>query len=187
MKTDREQDGLVGSVRSLFVEIAEFTNEAGELLERPRMSLVTITYDIQGKKTGERFHRFMYTESDSDDYIFSYDTEGRISSQSYYRDSIFHSKVIPSYDNQGRVAEALFSNSEGALNYKRVLNYDAQGNPVEMGYYKLNGALVYKYAYVNEYDSTGNLIKVTALRWMVTASKSFYEPTLTTYRTLTYY
>jgi hypothetical protein len=187
MKNDREQDELLGLAQSLYVEMAEFTNEDGKLREGPRMPLITVTYDIQGTKTGEFIHSFMYTESDSDDYVFSYDTEGKVREQSYYRDGVLQTKVIPSYDTQARVAEALFCNSHGTPAYKRVLTYDAQGNPIEMGYYKVDGSLVYKYAYTNEYDSIGNLIKVTALRWVAREDKSFYEPTLVTYRTIIYY
>lgn len=187
MKSDRETAGLVGPVRSLYLETAEFINKRGKWVESHRKPMMTITFDLQGKIIGESVHRFMYSESVSENYRFSYDDEGRVSEQCRYHNGIIQNRVIPSYDNQGRVTESLVCDPDGTPKYKDTHKYDANGNPVELGYYKADGSLVYKNVYDNEYDSIGNLIKVITSRWTTRDDKLFSEPVLVTYRTITYY
>jgi len=187
MKTGKEKSGLVGAVRSLYEEISNFTNETGEWVEGTRVPLFTAIFDTQGNLIDESFHSFMYTQPASDEYICDYDSEEKVNEQAYYRDGVLQSKVIPSYDEQGRAVEAVVCDSSGTPKFRHVYKYDANGNQTEAAYYEINGSLLNKNVHNNEYDSRGNLIKVTTLSWVTKEGRSFYEPALVRYRTITYY
>lgn len=187
MKTDREQHGLLGPVQSIRLEIARFLIKGSEWVEGPRVPLTTTGYDVEGKKVGESDHSFIGTVSDSDDYVTSYDTEGKATERSCYRDGILQSKELLACDNQGRIIEELFCGADSIPKYRRTFKYDMQGEPIERAYYKADGTLIHKYVHANEYDSVGNVIKTVISRLDARDNNSTYEPTLIMYKIITYY
>lgn len=48
-KSQREQDGLVGPVRTVRIERAQLLNEAGKYIEGPRDLSETMIYDADGR------------------------------------------------------------------------------------------------------------------------------------------
>jgi hypothetical protein len=66
-----------------------------------------------------------------------------------------------------------------------VSTYDEKGNKTEEDFY--NPDLRRKETYAYEGDSTGNWIRRTTSTWVTKFGKSYFEPSLVTYRTITYY
>jgi hypothetical protein len=187
MKTQREQEGWLGPVRAVVVEMADFLERGGTQTLGPRVPLFTLEYDIQGKLVGEKTCYILHGESGVNDCITRYDTEGNISALFCFSGGEFLYKVIPTYDSNKRVVEELFCDAMGNPRYKREHKYDARGKPVEMSHCEINGTIVNKLKYDNEYDSVGNLIKVTILKLVDHGGKSSYKPVSVHFQTVTYY
>src|SRR5256885_12566314 len=51
MRTDRQTEGLVGSVRTVRIEAARFSNRLGQWVEGSREFVVLISYNVRGNKT----------------------------------------------------------------------------------------------------------------------------------------
>ena len=71
--TDRDLDGLVGSVKRIEEEVTEVKTKDGKLTEGSRRRYRSVTYDRQGRMT----RRWMnVTGTSSTDQTFSYDKKG---------------------------------------------------------------------------------------------------------------
>jgi hypothetical protein len=187
MKTQREQEGWVGSVRSVVVETADFLEQGETQSLGPRVPLFTLRYDIEGKRVGEKTYYSLHMESGSGDCVPSHDAKGNTSALFCFSNGEFLYKVIPTYDSNKRVVQELFCDATGKPHYRREHEYDARGNPIEMSYSEADGTIVNKLKYENEYDSVGNLTKVTVFKWSTGKGESFYKPVMVNYQTLTYY
>lgn len=187
MKTDREQEGWLGSVKTVIVEKADFLEEADMPALDSREPLFIVHYDIQGRKVNQNTYYHMHGESNPNDFATNYDTEGNISALFCFSKGEFLYKVIPTYDNNKRVVKELFCDAMGNPHYRRDHEYDVRGNPIEMSYSEANGAIINKLKYDNEYDSVGNLIKVTIHKWVNHGGKPFYKPISIHFQNITYH
>jgi len=78
-------------------------------------------------------------------------------------------------------------NADGSLRGKLVALYEQKGENIENASYGPDGLLVSKTRTDKEYDSHGNVIKRTMLRWVTSGGQSYFEPFYVLYITLTYY
>jgi hypothetical protein len=187
MKTQREQEGWLGPVGTVVVEMADFLERGGTQILGPRVPLFTLRYDIKGKRVEEKTYYSLHRESGANDCVTSHDTKGNTSALFCFSNGEFLYKVIPTYDSNKRVIKELFCDAMGNPHYKREHEYDARGNPIEMSHSEVNGTIVNKLKYENEYDSVGNLTKVTVFKWSTSNGESFYKPLMVNYQTITYY
>ncbi|HEX8476141.1 MAG TPA: TonB family protein [Pyrinomonadaceae bacterium] len=105
---DREQDGLVGSVRRVRTETAKLLSKEGKLVEGPRVVLETATYDIKGAKI---------------DTAYFLAAGGSLTGKEVYK-----------YDDKGNIIEMSLHRDDGSLASKEVYTYefDAVGNWTKM-------------------------------------------------------
>jgi hypothetical protein len=186
MKSQREKEGWRGPVHTVFVEMANFVEDGDKQSLGPRVPLFSVTYDPAGKRCDETTHYTELIDSHTTDYDTRYDAKGRVSEQSYYRDGMFQYKVLSTYQDEKVVTED-FCAANSTPNYKREHKYDAEGNPIEMSYSEAGGKLIYKLKYDNEYDSAGNLIKITIFQWTSEQGEELYKPLSVHFQTITYY
>jgi hypothetical protein len=75
--SDKERDGLAGSVRQMRVETAKLVNRSGKLVEGPRQLMELATYDQQGKLL-ESAHYLVSISPYGGRQEFEYDDKGNI-------------------------------------------------------------------------------------------------------------
>lgn len=75
--SDKERDGLVGSVRQMRVETAKLLNKSGKWVEGPRQLMELAAYDQQGKLL-ESAHYLVAISPYSGRQEFEYDDKGNI-------------------------------------------------------------------------------------------------------------
>lgn len=122
-RTDKGQDGLVGSVRRVRTERAELSTRDGKLTEGPRFVLSTIVYNLQGKRI------------DNAENVLNESHRGK--KQEY------------KYDNRGNVTEMILRDKAGKILSREVYAYefDEVGNWSKMVTSKAsleNGKLTYE-------------------------------------------
>ncbi len=184
-KTDREQDGLKGAVRSVQVEIACISKkENGWIISPRKLELVTI-YDCKGKRIGESFHVPVYQYSNEG--IHKYDSNGNIIEFFQYFEGVLQSKMFYTYDDYDKVIEEKAYSPKGDLYHKTFYKYDVQGKVIEMIMYNADDTVRDKHTYTNEFDLTGNLTKVIVRRWTNIDGDLIYEPLCEIYYGITYF
>jgi hypothetical protein len=118
--------------------------------------------------------------------IYTRDAKGNLIEEAFYNpNGTLKSKLINTYDAKGNRTEETVYNSDGTLRTKTVSTYDENGNKNEEDFY--NPDLRKKETYTYESDSFGNWTKRTTSTWVTKFGKSYFEPSLVTYRTITYY
>ena len=187
IKTDRERDGLFGAVRSVQQEIAYISEKAGKWVISPRQLQAVTTYDREGKRTSQSFHTHAYGQSLSEHGVTKHDVDRNIIQHSRYYEGVLQSKVFFTYDGRGRKIEEMAYSPEGVLYHRTIYKYDAQGRVVEMSTYDVGNTIISKHTYTNDYDSVGNLTKITVRRWTNTDGKLLYQPLCEIYYDIAYY
>ena len=92
------------------------------------------------------------------------------------------------YDVKGSKTQNQYFPIAGAtLTGREVYKYDDKGNISEMTLLNPDGSLVSKEVYKYDFDSVGNWVKMITSIAVVESGKIDFEPTETTYRTISYY
>ena len=92
------------------------------------------------------------------------------------------------YDVKGSKTQNQYFPIAGAtLTGREVYKYDDKGNISEMTLVNAAGSLVSKEVYKYDFDSVGNWVKMLTSVAVVENGKINFEPTETTYRTISYY
>jgi len=92
------------------------------------------------------------------------------------------------YDVKGSKTQNQYFPIAGAtLTGREVYKYDDKGNISEMTLVNADGSLVSKEVYKYDFDSVGNWVKMITSVAVVEGGKINFEPTETTYRTISYY
>ena len=164
--SDRQHDGLLGTVRSVRVESAELAKKSGKLVERRRVLNSTVTYDESGNiledviydADGNPSQRRVYspsangsrnvTEQIMGGFITTKEPPKEVTSRKGGQPSAV--KADDQIWNQQSV-----SLSKNVYKYK----YDDRGNRVEEGWYSEQGALLYRIVYI--YGDKGNITEET--------------------------
>jgi hypothetical protein len=187
MKSDREQDGLVGLVRHVVAEMAVFLEQGQRQTLGARVPLFTLQYNTRGKRVGERNYYYLHGESGVGDFVTHQDKASNKFELFCFSNGEFLYKVIPTYDSNNKVVDELFYEATGNLLYRRMHEYDVRGNPIAMSLIAASGTVIDKLKYENEYDIAGNLIKVTILKWSSQGGELSFKPIMVNYRTITYF
>src|SRR4051794_477093 len=115
MKTDKEQMELVGPVKSIRLESADYELRSGSWVEGSPEPVLIITFDRQGNKVDETFYCEKYPTSSTGHYETEYDAKGNIVEKTFYdrRDAgnlvekIFYEPEVLqhrlSYDEDGKL------------------------------------------------------------------------------------
>jgi len=206
-KSDLEQAGFKGKVKTIKVEETRFSSKTGKAVEGKKFQTEIQNYSDNGML----LKAVRYDSGSPIDFFYSYDSKGkrlelsrtatsstRITTEYKYDgngnkieevqngDQGLVNKITYTYDAQGRAAERKIFNKQG-LFARRVYTYAAGWNPTEEAEYDPKGALGAKQGYSYELDPTGNWIKRTTFAQGTSNGKAYSEPAAVTYRTITYY
>lgn len=132
-KTDRQKDGLVGLVRTVRVEAARFSNQAGRWIEEPRELAVITTYDGRGNKLemvpGQTDIKGLFEGIRWEKQTYTYDDQGRLAEVvSYNSNGSLIGKMIHTYDDKGKLTKIISYSSDGSPGSKTVYTYDDKGH-----------------------------------------------------------
>lgn len=133
-KSEKEQERLLGPVKTVLIEIANITEQSGKWIEGPRIPWTSTTYDPKGN---------------------------RIEENQLYEDIELNFKSVFSYDPPGVLKEGIEYDYQGTVMFKWVYAHDPGQKKIEEIRYEPNGAVFSKSSY--HYDEAGNLVEETRL------------------------
>jgi antitoxin component YwqK of YwqJK toxin-antitoxin module len=178
VKTDLQKEGLIGPVRTVRIETAQFSNQSSQWIEGPRELSAGITYDVRGNKTevtgsafvgktlyiynaqGDLTETLSYSPdgSLSERTVYTYDAKGNLmETVSYAPDGSSHRKTVYTYNAQGQLTEQVTCDAVGCFD-KGAYTYDPYGNLVEERFYYPDSAAI-KLHIVHTYDAQGRRIQ----------------------------
>jgi hypothetical protein len=154
-RTDREQAGLIGPVKSVEAYHISFALKDGKTKEAKRKPWYFDTYNIDGNKT----ERVFYDSNRIDKHLYIYDTKGRCTGHEAYKVTsdntlTFQGKSLYVLDDNGNTIELKFFDSDGDLTDLTTYTYDTKGNKIEEAHLTASGQL--RRRYVSTYDERGN-------------------------------
>lgn len=159
-KTDREQERLIGPVKTVLIELTNISNQEGKWVESPRIPWLSNTYDLKGNKIQE--DQLYDDVSLNFKSIFNYDANGNLTDgvEYDYQDApvfrwvythdpahnrieetrtqingVVFSKTISTYDKNGNLLEEIRKQIHSTKDFKWVYLYDAQGRKTEESFY----------------------------------------------------
>ncbi|MBI3799068.1 MAG: hypothetical protein HY268_19150 [Deltaproteobacteria bacterium] len=161
VKTDLQENGLIGPVQTVRVEDAQFSSQSGQWVEGRRRPMTTITYDIRGNKIEEiapdSKTLYTYNAQENLSAIVSYDPNRSLCQFGYPCDAEGRKlETRLSYDAQGRKLETRLLYFDGTPDQKIVYTYDDKGHLIEE-VTSDRGGLIGKMVYT--YDDQGHLLK----------------------------
>lgn len=178
VKTDLQEDSLIGPVRTVQIQTAQFSNQAGQWVEGPRELSASITYDVRGNKTeaigsafvgktlyaynarGDLTETLSYSpdSSLSERTVYTYDAKGNLmETVSYAPDGSFHRKTVYTHSAQGQLTEQITCDAAGCFD-KVTYTYDPYGNLVEERFCYPDSAAI-KLHSMHTYDAQGRRIQ----------------------------
>ncbi len=140
-ESDREQDGLIGPVRTVIWEWASVKCVAGKCVEGERAVTSRQKYEPGGSVVGGR------GRPDVDDprtrmRLYPFDESiPRIESPTYAEDGSLLYTEVYTYDNKGRRAEHVSYDAGGAVRYRELIVFDKHGTLAEENNYDGKGRL----------------------------------------------
>jgi antitoxin component YwqK of YwqJK toxin-antitoxin module len=157
-KTDREQAGLLGAVRTVRTEAAEFTSKNGKSVEGVRVPLRTVSYDARGNRT--RQVDFNHDGSVAQTLVYTYDANGRSTGYEEYTGAMsVPRKHVYVLDDKGNRIEYSFVQPDGSAGEKYLYKYDPKGNLAEESLFDHKGGLISRNVFA--YDDKGRQVSQT--------------------------
>jgi len=184
-KTGREQQNLVGPVRSILIERVSFSRQNDAWVAGRRLPNYAARYTANGHQTetlmygddgclvekrtslcnekGKEIEQASYKPDGSLAYKFvtHYDAQGRVTQEDLYGiDGKMHGKEIYTYNAEGHLTERVsYSVNPTFYNGKIVIKSDAAGRWIEAADYDFDGAPGMKQT--RSYDAQGRVIDET--------------------------
>jgi hypothetical protein len=152
------------------------------------MRRTAFTYNAPGNETAA--HGYTPEGALESRTVSTYDGKGNLEATAwYYADGKQGGQITYKYDSKGTLlsSSAFESAPNGALQSRTDITYDARGNPTEVMWYGDNSKFKKRETSTYRYDIFGNWTQRTTTTWVSTDSKSYFEPPIISYRTLTYY
>lgn len=119
---------------------------------------------------------------------YKYDPQGhRIEATRFRNDGTQASRSVMIYDAKGNKIEERSYRANGSQVRKFTYTYDAHGNVAEESYDFEGDQFDFRYSYTYELDAQGNWTKSITSKWVTKEGKSFFEPSLVSYRVITYF
>lgn len=158
-KSDRENAGLHGAVRTVRTEIAKISKVSDKLEEGPRRLVSIVTYDMDGQIT-----EWTHYEADG-----SFKGKGvslhdalkrRIGATLFGPDGAVSGRNEVTLDAQGKISRVTTFKADGGLLTRTDYAYDSNGNKVESTVYEADGSQGSRKVY--RHDGSGNVIEEIA-------------------------
>lgn len=155
-KTDKEQDRLIGPVKTVFIELTTLSKNEGKWVESARIPWLSNTYDLKGNKIQE--DQLYNDVSLNFKSIFSYDANGNLKEGVEYDYKGFPAFkwTYAHHTEQNRVEETR-TQIDGDLFSKATYTYDRSGNLIEEIRRQIHSAKDFKWVYL--YDAEGRKIE----------------------------
>jgi len=155
VKTDLQKEGLIGSVRTVRIEEARFSNQSGHWVEEPRRLSARITYDGRGNKTEEIGSEAVGKT------LYIHDARGRRTEEPHYSSSgTFYSKLIYTYHEKDKLTTTISSDSfHFPPDNKTDYTYDEKGRLIAETVY--GPGLAFKDRAIHGYDAQGHRSSTT--------------------------
>lgn len=122
--------------------------------------------------------------------VSTYDGKGNLEETAwYYASGIQGGQIVYKRDAKGALLSSVAFDyaADGTLQSRTEVTYDARGNPTEVVWYGDNGQFKKRETSTYKYDIFGNWTQRTTTKWVSREGRSFFEPPVVNYRTLTYY
>jgi YD repeat-containing protein len=155
-KTDRENRGLIGPVKTVSTRRTETPLRDGKPGEPKVAQLDLITFDEQGHMIQEDVIDPDGTPREK--WVYTYDANGNRTERSGYESSgglIAKDTYRNEFDTQGRLITTSMYDADGKLNYRMVRNYDYRGLMTDSTTYDRNGSVSNRSTFT--YDEKGKL------------------------------
>jgi YD repeat-containing protein len=124
MRSDRQKNGLRGSVESVRVEVAEFKEEDGQLVEKPWYGY-TLRFNPKGNVVEHVHHN---PDGSAWRTINDYSEAGKIiATRNYDASGQLTHEVRYVYDEQGRLVAEQIVSPDGMTNTPVIYVYDVEG------------------------------------------------------------
>ena len=132
MRTDRDQHGLRGPVKSVHVETAQLEEQDGRITEKPWFSH-TITFDQEGRLTEQVNHNPDGSEWRTvNDYT---DSGELLTTRGYDPSGVLSSEVRYVYDDEGRLIAEQHMTKDGGVTTPTTYAYDSEGRKIKIQEY----------------------------------------------------
>jgi hypothetical protein len=179
-KSDREDAGLKGKVKSIVVETEDLPNSSNHQSAGKRQSSYTELYDMQGNLTerlaydyrGNLRDKIVYmtidgvraskTESIQHDYDPPPPMAPPAQGTPKQRDLRYGTKYKDTYDAKGNRIERVLIYNDGSQGTRLVYTFDNKGNKTKMKFYPSNETLEFITNYV--YNSKGYQISEMSIK-----------------------
>ena len=172
MKSDREDEGLNGKVKSVVTEGAKLASDSGQLKEGERKLKSIESYDTDGNITekviydiGDK-HVYTFIDGSKTVKITRFESGNNPppaivvgplkNSNSKPRDSRYSYKFKYKYDALGNITEEAWYHNDGSLWLRYVSTFDASGNRTKFAQYRADGSLGFEITYKND---KGNIVQ----------------------------
>jgi hypothetical protein len=139
-KTPRENERLIGPVRTMRIERQTVANAGGQVKEAERMFYMSETFDEKGNLTEQSLYDPEEKKENKYRWTHSYDDRGR-ETQTLFLDAegrLTNTGVL-AYDNKGRRVENTQINPDGSTNHIQSFLFDDRGNQIREIYRKPDG------------------------------------------------
>lgn len=159
-KTDREQERLIGPVKTVLIELTNISSQGGKWVESPRIPWLSNTYDLKGNKIQEDqlyedvslnfksiFNydangslkdgiEYDYQDAPTFRWVYTHDpVQNRIEETRTQINGVVFSKAVYTYDKSGNLIEEIRQQIHSTKDFKWVYLYDAQGRKIEENFY----------------------------------------------------
>ncbi|MFH1737635.1 MAG: hypothetical protein ABIH23_01415 [bacterium] len=154
-KTDVEEAGLVGPVKTVHAEKAVFYDEFGRWVESQRIISGVTEYN----ETGFMTSRFDYTPGGepASRRTWTYDENGNMTEEAEYdAGGSLKWKTVYTFDDRGYAASSIRYDGDGAVNEKSVYIHDENGCVTACRVYDSEGSLKNERTYT--YDDKGRVV-----------------------------
>lgn len=155
-KSDAEEAGLIGRVKTVRLETAKFVGRGDGWAEGPRRFVSTTRYNENGNLAEEEFYRS--TGLLTAKVIYTYDSRGRHAEQAVFKgDGSRPSKLVYHHDGSGLIVDKMIYNADGAFDWKVHFTYDGKGRKERVAVHDAEGALLSERVYLH--DGDGNEVE----------------------------
>lgn len=171
-KSDKERDGLQGSVLVVRLEKARLINTSGLWKEQAKVLSSVQTYDLKGNTTEWTFHR--HDGSLETKQINTHDDKGRLVTVSFYKtNGSLDRKALYAYDGRGTLSRIDLIKADGFPINKQTFGYDDNGKLVKADLREADGSISLDFEYF--YDATGKLVEIDYYRSGSLDHKEFFS------------
>jgi hypothetical protein len=157
-KTPRENERLLGPVRTMRIERTTISNVGGQLKESARSFFFSETFDEEVYLTEQSSYDPEEKQVQKLGWGHSYDDKGRETETLFYdANGRLTNTGVTVYDDKERRAETTQINPDGSINHIQAYFYDDKGNKIRVSHRNADGTA--RNNIFRSYDDRGRVIE----------------------------